>query len=894
MKNKTISLFIRIINFNICAVFLASSVYVPLSAGGESAPNLPKKPRSYGLVGEAVGALKESFFPAPASLAPVVRKPGHQLDRALWPISERIIKSNEQENSTLVVMSDREKEELKCTHLLLSHNRVQTTLGFRALLSNFLPSTDLEVIRSRQTMSRLFVDRNELYDQSQAILKQLYQDEPEVLGYWADDKEQPNALHASAKDFYFNLWFSGKSERIGKLNTYLNTHRGGLELASALTMLKVLQSTLTAVGISSLTRLIAETVISRSRPKADIQDFFFKEPGRILRGCIPIRTRVDEKREVVGQQEKRSYKELLDQYNRYQDALKPLLAAMLSKDESNETPKECDGAVGEVEALKRQIKALKPILGKARQYVMDGYLVDRFLCTSWGGPTDQFKLKCGKTNLAHIGGDTSKLFGIPVTNPYMIQGGVGLAGGLVGALAGSVHSGDIISAGALLGATIGAAAGYAGGMAGNKGYEKIKEACSSKPGEAPNPFADGLSKAAGMAYSAPNQAVIGVGLVGMQIYDTAMLLNSMKSSIYEGRRLWSTMGELRHHLMCVKRFINGAQSLAQLLENADATAYAKYIKDLRVTNNAEFSEKFKELMKTLSLSTFTGSTDSLVFWRGNVLHAHRLLKEVKDELIPMLNAIAHIDVHLSMATFVRESANTDTKWSFVDFVSQPTPVVALDNCWLPLLKKGHVPNDLYLGTSEHAGKALLTGPNGGGKSTIIKSVGLSVFCAQAWGIAPASKAVMTITDQIITCFRSEENVLDDISTFMAALKDMQSVQDRIEGAREKSQNLLVLVDEPYRGTVDVETADRIYAFGKTLARYPSVLSILATHVEKPSSLAKETNGIFGNYHVAINELSPNVFERTYKISRGSCDWWFRDARKRSAFVDWLSGVTRAL
>jgi len=104
---------------------------------------------------------------------------------------------------------------------------------------------------------------------------------------------------------------------------------------------------------------------------------------------------------------------------------------------------------------------------------------------------------------------------------------------------------------------------------------------------------------------------------------------------------------------------------------------------------------------------------------------------------------------------------------------------------------------------------------------------------------------------------------------------------------DEDHHMLVLIDEPYKGTVDDESAKRIYTFGKNSIAYSHALLCIATHVKKPIFLADETNGVFGNYHSVIREIFWGYFERLFKIQKGPALWWFEDEDKRGRFIDWI-------
>lgn len=170
---------------------------------------------------------------------------------------------------------------------------------------------------------------------------------------------------------------------------------------------------------------------------------------------------------------------------------------------------------------------------------------------------------------------------------------------------------------------------------------------------------------------------------------------------------------------------------------------------------------------------------------------------------------------------------------------------------------------------------------------MLKAYGVAAVLAQSWMIVPAKSAQQTLLASIRTGLSPQENLEQGLSTFMAEKKTMTEILNDIHKS-DAQHPMLVLIDEPYKGTVDDESAERIYKFGKDIAHFPDALVAIATHVKKPIGLAEGTNGIFGNYQVKIQETSPGVFKRLFKIEEGPATWWFEDKTKRSRFIDWIS------
>lgn len=300
----------------------------------------------------------------------------------------------------------------------------------------------------------------------------------------------------------------------------------------------------------------------------------------------------------------------------------------------------------------------------------------------------------------------------------------------------------------------------------------------------------------------------------------------------------------------------------------------------------QLSEQLSECLEKLLAKRFLDK-HTYLYSRGHVLSMHAEIKKIKKHIIPLLQSISLIDAYCSIAQLYKESEQCNNTFSFVTFVDAQNPFISYENAWLTLLpSEKAVANNIYLGKN-FSGKAIITGPNGGGKSTILKTCGVSAVLAQSWGIVPANSAQQTIFSQIKTVFVSSENLEQGLSTFMAAKKRMQEMYPVVEQSSQHN-HVLALIDEPYIGTVDEESAKRIYHFGKTVMQYPCTLMYIATHVKKPVSLELDTAGVFANYHVGINETRIGNFELSFLLKQGPAYWWFEDEEKRGRFVDWIS------
>ncbi len=135
-------------------------------------------------------------------------------------------------------------------------------------------------------------------------------------------------------------------------------------------------------------------------------------------------------------------------------------------------------------------------------------------------------------------------------------------------------------------------------------------------------------------------------------------------------------------------------------------------------------------------------------------------------------------------------------------------------------------NSVQMGGGKKA-HVLLTGPNRGGKSTLLKSVGAAILMAQSFGVAFARKATMPVFTEIITALNPVD-VLGRLSLFESEIEFAKDVRARVQAA---TGPVFLMMDEIFHGTnahdgVEAATIflDELYATANT-----PVFSVISTH-----------------------------------------------------------------
>lgn len=137
-------------------------------------------------------------------------------------------------------------------------------------------------------------------------------------------------------------------------------------------------------------------------------------------------------------------------------------------------------------------------------------------------------------------------------------------------------------------------------------------------------------------------------------------------------------------------------------------------------------------------------------------------------------------------------------------------------------KKKIVPLSLSLRGDKHI--LLISGPNAGGKSVCLKSVGLLQYMLQCGFLIPASESSeLKLFDNIFIDIGDEQSLENDLSTYSSHLKNMKRV------LQEATRNSLILIDEFGSGTEPaaggaiaeaiLEEIEKIGAFGVITTHY---------------------------------------------------------------------------
>ena len=193
----------------------------------------------------------------------------------------------------------------------------------------------------------------------------------------------------------------------------------------------------------------------------------------------------------------------------------------------------------------------------------------------------------------------------------------------------------------------------------------------------------------------------------------------------------------------------------------------------------------------------------------------------------------------------------------------------------------YVPNDIYLGSgieTKHnhitldasegnpINGILLYGINSSGKSSLMKSIGLSVILAQAGFFVPATQLKLGLYDKLFTRIVSQDNLYKGLSTFAVEMMELKNIFNRA------TQRSLILGDEISQGT---ETESGLAIVAGAILKLLELKStfIFATHLHQLKNiepLQKIESLILLHLGVKYNEESDAlIYNRQLQLGMGS-------------------------
>ena len=248
----------------------------------------------------------------------------------------------------------------------------------------------------------------------------------------------------------------------------------------------------------------------------------------------------------------------------------------------------------------------------------------------------------------------------------------------------------------------------------------------------------------------------------------------------------------------------------------------------------------------------------LLFWDlQQMLSFQKWKKENKENIITWLDALGEMEAMNSIATLAFNHAG----WCFPEIAEEHGTFTATELGHPLIAQQKRVDSSFHtLGTGKIA---IITGSNMAGKSTFLRSIGLSLVMGMA-GMPVCAVAARFSRMPVISTMRISDNLEESTSTFYAELKKLKEIIDAVN----RHEKIFLLLDEILRGTNSLDRHTGSKALIQQLIKQQAV-GIIATHDLELAKLINDYPANVHNYHFDVQVANEELYF-DYKLKEGIC------------------------
>lgn len=323
-------------------------------------------------------------------------------------------------------------------------------------------------------------------------------------------------------------------------------------------------------------------------------------------------------------------------------------------------------------------------------------------------------------------------------------------------------------------------------------------------------------------------------------------------NLFGGKMLQKIFNRNEYHftqfsLSHLSDFLKGCQCFVQLFE------HEKHLPSL-IKTNYEAIQKSLQHSLTADLISINKNTSFKEIVRLS-FHARR---EMKSNIHELMHLFAQQDAWFGMA-----KASTEHKWNFPKLKTAEEVCYKAKKMYHPLLKNA-IEYDIDF--EKGSNFMLLTGANMSGKTTLMRTLGISAILSHIGMAVPAAEMQISFLEGVITNMHVEDDLFKGESFFLAEVKNMKRTAEVIA----HSKGHLVLMDELFKGTNVHDAYECTKAIVAALGHYPNHIMILSTHLHEIAHYFQNEKGLrFYCFNTKVS--SEGNFEFNYQLQQGISD-----------------------
>ena len=358
------------------------------------------------------------------------------------------------------------------------------------------------------------------------------------------------------------------------------------------------------------------------------------------------------------------------------------------------------------------------------------------------------------------------------------------------------------------------------------------------------------------------------------LYTNSTIVDKIKKSIIDSETIAdnasSTLSTIRRHIR------QAEQEVKNKLNSILHSSYSKYMQENVVTIRndrfvipvkQEYRSQIKGFVHDISSSGSTVFIEPIsVFEANNTINnlrvdeaaeIARILQNLSSLLFPYTDEIFSDIESIGMLDFIFAKAK------YSNSIKGITPTIN-ENKYVNLIKARHplidassvVPITISIG--QDYSLLIITGPNTGGKTVSLKTVGLlEAMACSGLNIPAEEKSSIYVFDEIFADIGDDQSIADSLSTFSSHMKNISSI---VNTATPES---LILVDELGSGTDPLEGANLAISILEYF-KNKNILTLATTHYQELKKYALVTEDVQNaSVEFDIENLKP-----TYKLLIG--------------------------
>jgi DNA mismatch repair protein MutS2 len=232
-----------------------------------------------------------------------------------------------------------------------------------------------------------------------------------------------------------------------------------------------------------------------------------------------------------------------------------------------------------------------------------------------------------------------------------------------------------------------------------------------------------------------------------------------------------------------------------------------------------------------------------------------LMRENLESIQTTLNIITEMDVAQAKAVFSIEFECSPPQISEGNWIYLHDARHVLLEHSLRVCGEKSVPISLELDENHHV--LIISGPNAGGKTVILKTLGLMSLMAQSGFQVPAREATLPVFRQLFADIGDQQSIAANLSTFTAHMRNIA------EMARQAQPSALILLDEVGTGT-DPDEGEALAVAIIEFFRRIGAVTVASTHYPGLKMWASKTPGVRN----ASVEFDERTLRPTYRLILG--------------------------